>query len=172
MSLKLRKMPLAHYLIPLAIILAGIGVDQLTKHLALRYLFPIPTQPLMEGVLHLTYVENRGAAWGMLADHRAVFMISSTVMILAIGVLLFSGHIQGRLCAVSLSLIMSGGIGNMIDRIFRGYVIDFIDVRLIHFPVFNGADSLVCIGACLLILSLLRDLVAEERARRDGGAAS
>lgn len=173
MRFTLRKMSLTHYLIPAAIILFGIGMDQLTKQLVLRYLAKEgDTYPLLENVLHFTHVTNRGAAWGMLADHRAVFMISSTVMILAIGILLGSGHVRGWLCPISLSLIMSGGIGNMIDRTQLGYVIDFIDVRLIHFPVFNVADSLVCIGACLLILSLIRDLIAEERARRDGGEPS
>ena len=148
------------------VIAVGIALDQLTKWLAVTYLMPVHTVPLWEGVLHLTYVENRGAAFGMLSDNRAVFMVISTVMILALTVYLFCTKEKKGLFTISLSLIISGGIGNMIDRIALGYVVDFVDFTLINFAVFNFADTIVCIGAVLLASSLIRDLVRESRRKK------
>jgi signal peptidase II len=157
------------YIIYSAIIALGIALDQLTKLLAVKFLMPINTVPILKNILHLTYVENTGAAFGMLKDHRWVFLIISTVAILAFAAYLYLGHAENMLYAVSLSMVISGGIGNMIDRLALGYVVDFIDFRLINFAVFNGADSFVCVGAGLLILALILDLkkeYAEEKAKK------
>lgn len=150
------------------ILVWGIAVDQLTKALAVKHLAGRVTLPLWKNVFHFTYVENRGAAFGMLKDHRWIFLIFSTVAILALAFYLFRGVSYlsdkredgsypplGTLGGIALSLIVSGGIGNMIDRLALGYVVDFIDVRLINFAVFNVADSFVCVGAGLLALHLL-----------------
>jgi len=167
----LRKLRLIDYVIYTAIILGGIVIDQLTKFLAVKYLKKIATKPLIEGVLHLTYVENRGAAFGMLADNRWIFMILSSIMIICLSIYLYGGFSsQNKLYTVSSSLIISGGIGNMIDRIALGYVVDFIDFRLINFAVFNGADSFVCIGAALLVIALIIDIKTElsMKKKQDG----
>ena len=153
-------------LLLLGITVLGILLDQLTKLLAVRYLMPIPTKPLWRDVLHLTYVENRGAAFGMLADSRWVFMVISTAAILGLTVwFCFFAKSYRYLSTVAISLIVSGGIGNMIDRVALGYVIDFIDFRLINFAVFNVADSLVCIGAGLLILSVLLEPSPQKKSK-------
>ena len=163
----MKKLSYFEYGLYSLIILAGIALDQLTKWLAVKFLSPIDTLPLIDGVLHLTYVENRGAAFGMLANHRWVFIIISTVTIIAMLYVLFSAKLPNKLYTVSVSMIISGGIGNMIDRTLLGYVVDFIDFRLINFAVFNGADSFVCIGAGILILALILDIVKEGRKRDD-----
>lgn len=137
------------------IILLVIGIDRLTKYLAVQYLKPVDTVPLIQDALHLTYCTNKGAAFGMLADHRAVFMIVSCVAILGMIVLLGAFHRAHPLFGTSLAMIIGGGIGNMIDRVVLGEVIDFIDFRLIHFAVFNGADSFVTVGCVLLGVYLL-----------------
>jgi len=161
--MKLRVLSRFEYLLYIGIVFIGIALDQLTKWLAVRFLMPIDTCPLIRGVLHLTYVENRGAAFGMLANNRWVFLIVSTIAILAMVFYLFSGLSEGRLAGISLAMLISGGIGNMIDRIALGYVVDFIDFRLINFAVFNGADSFVCVGAGLLVLSLILDIIKENK---------
>ena len=163
----MKKLSFFEYLLYPAIILVGIALDQLTKWLAVKFLSPIDTLPLIEDVLHLTYVENRGAAFGMLADHRWVFIIISTVTIIAMLYVLFSARLPNKLYTVSVSMIISGGIGNMIDRTVLGYVVDFIDFRLINFAVFNGADSFVCVGAGILILALILDIIKESRKREE-----
>lgn len=163
----IKKLPLRTYFLMIGIILGGIALDQLTKLLAVRYLMPVDTVPLWENVLHLTYVENTGAAFGMMKDARWVFLILSSVAIVGLALYLFFGYARTTLATVAFSMIVSGGIGNMIDRIALGYVIDFIDFRLIHFAVFNGADSFVCVGAGLLVLSLILDILHEKKEKQD-----
>ncbi len=163
----MKKLPLKKYIFFISVIFAGIGIDQLTKWLAVRFIMPKGTIPIIEGALHLTYAENKGAAFSMLSDSRWVFMSISTVAIIALSVFLFSGRVSSRLYEVSISMIISGGIGNMIDRIALGYVVDFIDFRLIDFAIFNGADSFVCVGAGMLILALVLDIIKESKLQKE-----
>ena len=165
----MKKMSLWEYIIYSAVIAVGIALDQLTKWLSVKYLAPIETLPIIKDVIHLTYVENRGAAFGMLANHRWVFIIISTVTIVFLLFILFSGRLSSnKLYTVSVAMIISGGIGNMIDRTLLGYVVDFIDFRLINFAVFNGADSFVCVGAGILMLALVLDVIREyKKQKRD-----
>lgn len=145
------------------VIAVSVILDQATKLLAVEFLKPIPTKPIIEGVIHLTYHENRGAAFGMLADQRWIFLSVSTVMIIGLLIYLFMGKCENLLYGVSVSMIIGGGIGNMIDRLAAGYVVDFIDFRLINFAIFNGADSFVCVGAGLLVLALILDIIKEGK---------
>lgn len=155
----------------LAIIVVTVFLDQLTKYLTILYLKPIDTLPIIEDMLHLTYVENTGAAFGMMKDARWIFMITSTVAILAIlGYMGYRTYAKKEkmpwMEALSLSLIVGGGIGNMIDRTVLGYVVDMIDCRFINFAVFNVADSFVCVGAGFMILYLIKMTVEESRAEK------
>ena len=123
-------------LIWLAVIIVTVFLDQLTKYLTVLHLKPIDTLPIIEDVFHLTYVENTGAAFGMMKDARWVFMITSTLAIIGIlGYMIHRVYIKKEkmpwMEALSLSLILGGGIGNMIDRTMLGYVVDMIDCRLI-----------------------------------------
>ncbi|MGN1444770.1 MAG: signal peptidase II [Eubacteriales bacterium] len=144
-------------------------IDQLTKYLTVFYLKPVDTCPIIQDVLHLTYVENRGAAFGMLSENRWVFMTVSIVAILLLAVYLIWKKPKDKWVCLSLSFIIGGGIGNMIDRVALGYVVDMIDFRLIHFAVFNVADSFVCVGAGILMVWLIvtgfREYKAEKAAR-------
>ena len=172
-SFKLVKKSPKDYIIYSAIILGGIIIDQITKILASTFLKPIYTLPVIEDIFHFTYRENTGMAFGMLKEHRWVFMLVSTILIIGLGIYLFGIKSQNRLYDVSIAMILSGGIGNMIDRIFLGYVVDFIDCRFINFAVFNGADSFVCVGSGLLMLALVMDLINEvklEKAKKEGSA--
>ena len=164
--MKITKKSSVDYSLYTAIIIGGIILDQITKLLASTYLKVIDTFPLIEGVLHLTYAENTGAAFGILKDHRWVFLSISTVTIIAMALYLYLMKSESRLYDVAIAMIVSGGIGNMIDRVGLGYVVDFIDFRLINFAVFNGADSFVCVGAGLLMLALILDLVKEAKEKK------
>ena len=163
-------------LIWLAVIIVTVFLDQLTKYLTVLHLKPIDTLPIIEDVLHLTYVENTGAAFGMMKDARWVFMVTSTVAIIGIlGYMIHRAYIKKEkmpwMEALSLSLIVGGGIGNMIDRTMLGYVVDMIDCRFINFAVFNVADSFVCIGAGLMILYLIILTVKEYKAEKAAKSA-
>ncbi len=159
----MKKLNLKNYIVYTAIIIFGIFADQMTKWLAVKFLKPRVTLPLIENVLHLTYVENRGAAFGMLSDNRWVFIAISSITILFLIGFLYLGYTVKPLYTISISMIISGGIGNMIDRLMLGYVVDFIDFRLINFAVFNGADSIVCVGAGILILGMILDIIDESK---------
>lgn len=144
-------------LLSLAIIVGSVIADRVTKAIAVARLkeTSVIKQPLIDGVFSFTYHENKGAAFGMLADSRWIFMTVSTVAIIAIAVYLFAFSKRDMLCASSLSLIVGGGIGNMIDRTAYGYVVDFLNFELIDFPIFNFADICVTVGAFLMVVKLL-----------------
>lgn len=149
-----------------AIVFGVVLVDQASKWLAVAFLKGADSFYIINNVLRLTYLENRGAAFGMLADSRWVFLIISTVMIIAITVYVFKCRPQSKWAYVACAFIVGGGIGNMIDRVFLGYVIDFIDFcafpNLWYF-IFNIADSFVCVGAGILIVYLTVSMIKEAK---------
>ncbi len=140
------------------IIVFGIAFDQITKYTVAHFL-PVDASPdvvVWDKVFSLRCISNDGAAFGMLDDHRWVFMTVSTVVIIGMLIYLCLNYKKmSKPLGVALALIVSGGIGNMIDRILLGYVIDFIYFVPIDFPCFNVADSLVCIGAGLMFVAVL-----------------
>lgn len=139
-------------ILSIIILIAASFLDQITKWLAVLFLKEIDTLPLIKNVLHLTYLENTGAAFGILKNNRWIFLVVSAVAIVALLFYLAKFRPKNKWLLVGLSFIVGGGIGNMIDRLLLGYVIDFIDFRLINFAVFNVADAFVCIGAVLVII--------------------
>ncbi len=150
----------------LTVIVALTVIDQITKLMVTHLLQPLGSVTLIPNVLKFTYVENRGAAFGMLSDKRWVFMVISTVAIVALLIYLWKFRPPSRLACMALSMIISGGIGNMLDRIGLGYVVDFID--FCAFPrlwtwVFNFADACVCVGGGLLVLWLIISTVEDYK---------
>ena len=173
-----KKQPTRNYIIYSAIILGGIFIDQLSKWLVVKYMDMYESIPLIKNFLHITYTTNDGAAFGMMDGEagRAVFITISVLAILGFLDYLYLGHADHMLYGVSLAMVISGGIGNMIDRWGFGFyvnpstgmgeVVDFIDFCGIWNAIFNGADSFVCVGAGMLILALVIDLVKEFKAEK------
>ena len=152
--------------ISIIVIAAVVLLDQFTKQLAVHFLDRSEPFDIIDGVFRFSYVENRGAAFGMLDDKRWIFMIVSSVAIVALLVYLIRFAPKSRPFRIGLSLIVGGGIGNMIDRVAYGYVVDFID--FCAFPklwmwVFNVADACVCIGAAMVALYLIADIIKESK---------
>ncbi len=141
----------------LAIIITTIALDQISKYLAVAFLKPIGTLPIIKNALHLTYSENTGAAFSILRG-KQLFLISITIlaMLFMLGYLYKWSQVDGqhwqKMC---FALIIGGGIGNLIDRIRIGYVVDFIDFRLINFAIFNVADSFIVVGVIALMTLLI-----------------
>ena len=154
------------------IIFGSIWLDQLTKWLAVTLLQGNPSVPIIPGALQLTYLENPGAAFGMLQNNRWVFLIISTVGILAVLAYMLIKRPSSKLLCLALSFIVGGGIGNMIDRVLLGYVVDFVDFCLINFAIFNVADCFVCVGAGFMALWVILDSIREEKARKAAEAAA
>ncbi len=146
------------YIIYGLITIASIILDQITKYLAVINLKDKVSFHIIGDFLRFTYVENRGAAFGMLQNQRWFFIISTTVLtILLIYMIWFNKKITNPAKLV-LSLVFGGAMGNFIDRLRLGYVVDFADVRFgkfYNFPVFNVADSCLVVGIGILILLIL-----------------
>ena len=128
--------------------------DQWTKHTVLQHVKPVGSIPLIPDVLSFTYHENRGAVWGIMQGQIPILIVSTVIILAAIFYIFVKipdtkKYIWLRIVSI---LIVSGAIGNFIDRVFRHYVVDFIYFELINFPIFNVADIYVCVAAGLLIL--------------------
>ena len=112
-----------------------------------------PSFPIIKGVFHITYAENTGAAFSMFENFPQFTTILTCLLILVlIGYIIYSKpkkHIE----LIAFTLMISGGIGNLVNRLTLGYVVDFFDFRLINFAIFNTADVFICVGAGLFILS-------------------
>ena len=147
---------------------AVVLADQLTKCAAAHALVNEgASRTAIPGVLDFTYVLNPGATAGILANHRWIFMVVSTLVIIAAVIYIALGKMRSNFSAVSLALIVGGGIGNMIDRVANGKVVDFIDVTLVDFfpfnTVFNVADVFVCVGCALLILAIIIEEIKDRK---------
>ena len=129
-------------------------IDQLTKLWAVKILKPIGSIKIIHNVLEIYYVENRGAAFGIMQNKQWFFLIITLAVL--VGLLWISGKIPEEKHFIPLKACLyfvgAGAIGNMIDRVFRKYVVDFIYFSLINFPVFNVADIYVSVGMVILAL--------------------
>lgn len=153
------------------LIIILVVIDQLIKLIA-QYFLLSAGEPvtIIAGFLQFRYVENTGAAFGFFSEHTGVLTILTTAVIVVITVLFFVGiftkRVRPSVLYVSLVFLLSGGIGNLVDRIGRGYVIDYIEPIFVKFAVFNFADCLVTVGAFLLVGWLIYDIIMEARKER------
>ena len=138
------------------IIICGLFFDQFTKFLVFKNLTLNQSIPVINNIFHLTLVFNKGAAFGIFKNYTFLFIGASLLIIIFIGFSFKKRYhaLKINLLNLSMALILSGAIGNLIDRVRFGYVIDFLDFRI--WPVFNIADSLITIGAILLAYSVLK----------------
>lgn len=140
----------------MAIFFIGLIADQLTKYWVTLRIKPHNTVALVENVLHFTYSENTGAAFSIFRGMQSFLVILTSIGMALIFVYMVKIKGDGKaLLQLSLALILAGGVGNLIDRLRLGYVIDFIDVRLINFAIFNVADILISVGVFLIIVDSL-----------------
>ena len=143
-------------ILALAAVALLVAADQITKLLISSHYEVGESTHVISGLLDFTYVQNRGAAFGMLSNQRWIFLVLTTAIIIGICWLWFRNYIEHITGKTSAVLIVAGGIGNMIDRIAMGYVVDFIDVSpLFDFAVFNFADCCVTVGAVLMAVYVL-----------------
>ncbi len=136
-------------------IILGIVVlilDIMTKLVAELNLCSVDTVAIWENVFHFTYVENRGIAFGLFSDARLLFIVFSILILIILAVVYTKTPVRTRWMKVGTALIYGGALGNLLERLAKGYVVDFIDFRLINFPVFNIADIAVCVGAVMLVI--------------------
>ena len=153
------------YILAIVSGIALLGIDQLTKYLISSDFQMYETHEFIKGFIELTYIHNRGGAWGMLYG-RTYILVPLTVAVMLVCTVFFVKYgKKSRLLLWALSLVMSGGLGNMIDRVLRdGNVVDFLHFEFFpSFPVFNIADCAIVVGAGLLILYFILDAVKESK---------
>ena len=141
------------------VVLAAILADQLTKLWIVRSFELYESMTIIPGLFNLVHVVNKGAAFSMLASvdspwRHTFFVAVGLAAMVGLTVVYFQTRKQGHLYGVALALICGGAMGNLIDRIRLGHVIDFLDfyIRSAHWPVFNVADSSICVGVGLFLL--------------------
>lgn len=146
------------------ITIIAILLDQLIKIIIKSKIFN-SSIILIPHVLNLTYVQNTGAAFGIGNNSTSMFVAVNVVIIGLITYFIFSKKEElSKLILIALHLVLAGGIGNLIDRIARGFVIDYIDISpLIKYPVFNLADIFVVVGCLIVVISLVKDTVIKKK---------
>lgn len=139
-------------------------IDQVTKCIVVKNMYN-SNITVLEGILSFTYVENKGGAYGIGNDSTLMFIIVNAIVITLITKFILSKKNDiSTYILISLGLILAGGTGNLVDRVFRGFVVDYIDFNhLIKFPVFNIADICVVLGCMLVIINLIINTIKERR---------
>lgn len=139
------------------IVLLLIILDQLSKIIVVNKIKPLITLPIIQDVFHLTYAENTGAAFSIFSNKLPVLIFITTIFIIFLFAYQYKNNKKNGnpLISLALSLIIGGAIGNLIDRIRLGFVVDFFDFRLINFAIFNLADSFIVVGSILLMVMIL-----------------
>ncbi|ATC62305.1 MAG: signal peptidase II [Lactococcus raffinolactis] len=146
--MKLKKISL-----PIVIIL-GIVLDQIVKMAIVKNLRLSEQKSVINGILSLTHLRNNGAAWSILEGQQWFFVLT-TVIVLAVAIWFWLKNLSKNWYAIGLTLIISGALGNFIDRVRQGYVVDMFQLDFINFPIFNVADILLSIGFVVLFIGIL-----------------
>ena len=145
-----------------------LGIDQYTKHLVILNFELYESREFLKGFIDLTYIHNRGGAWGMLSGNTW-FLVCVSVVVMAVCLfILLKYALKNKLLHWALNLVLFGGLGNMIDRVFKdGNVVDFLHFEFWpQFPVFNVADCAIVLGTGLLILYFIIDTVNEYKQKK------
>lgn len=146
-------------MVAVIIIILGIILDRITKLWALNVLKTDNDITVIKNYFQLSYLENRGAAFGIFQDKVIFLILFTVILIIGLGIYLYKNRGKSKLLSVSLSLIISGALGNFYDRVVYKYVVDFICVHYkesYYFPTFNVADIFVVCGTILLAIYILR----------------
>lgn len=128
--------------------------DQIIKYFVATFLQPIGSVTVVDHFFKLTYTENNGVALGMFSGMRWVFVALTAILLIVIIAIMFKKRPRGKMFYISAGLIIGGGIGNLIDRIFYGYVIDYLSLSFFT-PICNFADYCITVGTILLVIYVL-----------------
>jgi signal peptidase II len=148
---------------------ALVGIDQLLKAWAVQALAPVGAMPLIPHVIELRFVLNQGMAFSMLSGKQTLLILVTGVVLIGVAWYLLFRCKGRRLLRSALILVLAGGVGNLIDRVLNGEVVDYLNLLFMRFAVFNFADICVCVGVGLLILDILLS-EASEHGRGEKGA--
>lgn len=142
-------------------------IDQVIKYFVCINLKPVGSKMLIEGVLQLNYVENTGAMMGIMQGKTTLLAVLATIILVVLFALIALKKIKFGFLYCCFVMIVSGGLGNIIDRIFRGFVVDYIEVLFVDFYVFNFADCLITASAFLIIGYEIYDMIRDSRRKKE-----
>ena len=151
------------YLLVSGFLIAMVLIDQLIKFAVVKNLQPILIYELIPGIFRLRYVENSGAIFGSFSGTVVILNIFSTAIVAITLYHLITKRVTPKYVFACLLLMASGSVGHLVDRIRLGYVIDYLEPTFINFAVFKFADCLITVGACLLIVYLIKDFAADMK---------
>ena len=154
----------AYSLLAMLVLVAG---DQIIKYFVDMYLKPVGSVLVVKNFLQFSYFENDGAMMGMMSGKTVTMTILAVICLAVIAFVIFSGKIKFGVDYCCIVLMMSGGLGNIIDRIFRGYVIDYIEVLFVDFYIFNFADCLVTCAAVAIICNQIYEMIKEYKIKKE-----
>lgn len=154
----------AYSLLAMMVLVAG---DQIIKYFVDMYLKPVGSVLVVKNFLQFSYFENDGAMMGMMSGKTVTMTILAVICLAVIAFVIFSGKIKFGVDYCCIVLMMSGGLGNIIDRIFRGYVIDYIEVLFVDFYIFNFADCLVTCAAVAIICNQIYEMIKEYKIKKE-----
>ncbi len=155
-------------IISLIVIAVLTAIDQIIKFFVERDLRPIREMPFIDGFIGWRYVRNTGAAFGSFSNSTVLLSVFTAVLLLVGIAALLMGKIKDKFYNVCAVIVIAGGLGNLIDRIFRGFVVDYIEVQFMDFAVFNFADILVTCGAFMIAGYTVFDLIREQKLKKAG----
>lgn len=139
------------------------AIDQVIKFFVEKNLQPVGTAEFIKGFIGWNYVQNTGAAFGSFSQNTVLLSVVTGIVLVVGMILIATKKIKSKFYLVCAVMIISGGLGNLIDRILRGYVVDFIDVQFTDFAVFNFADILVTVGAIALMIYIIIDMFKDRK---------
>ena len=154
-------------IITLLSVLALTGADQLFKQLVILRLRDREPFVLIPHVLQLRYTENDGAMMGLLQGKTVLMIVLALAVFAVLLYLVFSKKIRFGLIYCCLAGILAGGLGNLIDRIFRGFVVDYIEVLFVRFYIFNFADCLITVGAFLIVFYEIYEMIRDSKEKKE-----
>lgn len=153
--------------VSLAVIVVLTVIDQLTKYIAVNTVKINGPEEFLFGLFQFRYAENTGAAFSSFSDNTVILTVATVIILAGCLILLMSKKIKSMFTNICLMLIIAGGLGNVIDRIMHGYVVDFIEPLFIDFAVFNFADCCITVGAILMIIRQIYDIVSEHKKKAE-----
>lgn len=149
------------------VIILLILIDQLIKYLATVYLAPVNIIELIPGFIRLRYVLNDGAAFSLFSGSQFMLIVVTSIGLLLLLYWIYVKKPDSNLEKYALVMVFSGGVGNLINRIASGYVVDYIEPTFMNFAVFNFADCLVCIGAFLLVVAVFKQEWKAQKEKKE-----
>ena len=153
---------MAFVIFNLLCVAALVGADQAIKFWAVQVLEPVGSMPLIPHVVELRFVLNQGMAFSLLSGRQLFLIVATSAALILVAYWLLFRSRNNRLQQAALILVLGGGIGNLIDRVLNGEVVDYINPLFIDFAVFNFADILVCVGVALWVLVILLEEVDDK----------